>query len=227
MADLVSIWNLALGHVGEATQVVDPDESTAVARACRRFWDQSRDAVLAEFPWMFARRLVTLVSYATPPDPWPYAYLAPSDLLTVLSVNPSWVDAWSAGTADYYWTDTSGYIYQGSTMGAIAPPVRWSIGGVTDEDGVETELVLSETTLSSLNYTRRVEDPTRYPAPFVDAVSFRLAWDLCIPLSGSQETRSLLWSLYQQRLGNAAALDARQRRDRGMPDAEAILARSF
>jgi hypothetical protein len=226
MPDLATIWNLALGHVGEGTQVSDPDEATTVARVCRRSWDQARDAVLAEHPWLWARRLVTLAASATVPDPWPYAYVMPADVITILSVNPTWVDAWTTGTADYFWTDGAGAIYAGTLAATtMLAPVRWAIGGVTDEDGLETQVILSETTLGSVTYTRRVENTEIYPPIFTDAVSWRLAFEVCVPLSRSSEIRQLAWSVYQQRLGQAAVLDARQRRDRGMPDAESVLER--
>lgn len=225
MPDLVSIWNLALAHVGEGTQISDPDEQTQVARVCRRMWDQSRDSVLAEHPWSWARRLSTLVAYATVPAGWSYAYLAPADVITVLSLNPTWVDVWTAAD-DVWWTDGTGAIWGGSTMAAaMAPRVRWSIGGATDEDGIDTPLILADTILSSVTYTRRVEDTTRYPPLFTDAVAWRLAYDICIPLSRSSEIRQLAWASFRERLGQAAVLDARQRRDRRMPEAEHVLER--
>ena len=228
MADLASIFNLALGHVGEATQVVDPDESTTVARTCRRFWDQARDAVLSDHPWQFARRVVTAVAYTPVPTGWSYAYLLPSDLLSVRGLNPAWVDAWTTAPATYWWTDSTGAIYSSSdAINSLTTPVTWALGGATDEDGLDTPLLLCDAELGSLVYTRRVEDTSRYPPPFVDAVAYRLAFDLAVPLSGSTEIRSLLWTLYQQRLGNAAVMDARQRLDRRMPDAESIRERGF
>lgn len=225
MADLVTIFNLALGHVGEGTVVSDPDEQTTVARVCRRSWEQARDAVLAEHPWHFARRLVTLVAATDVPDTWPYGYILPPDVLTILAVNPTWIGGWT-NDPTYWWVDSTGAIYSGSTAAsAMLPSVRWQLGGATDADGLETQLVLSETTLGSITYTRRVENTQIYPPLFVDAVSYRLAFDICIPLSRSSEIRTLMWSLYQQRLQQAAVMDARQRRERAMPDAESVLER--
>jgi len=227
MADLATIWNLALSHVGEGTIVSDPDEATTVARVCRRSWEQARDATLAEHPWLWARRLVTLAAHDTVPDPWPYAYILPPDVITILAVNPTWIGGWT-NSPDYWWVDSTGAIYSGSAAAsAMLPNVRWEMGGSTDEDGLETQLILCETTLGSITYTRRVENPQVYPPLFVDAVGFRLAWDICIPLSRSSEIRTLMWQLYQQRLGQAAVMDARQRRDRAMPDAESVLERGW
>jgi hypothetical protein len=228
MPDLVTIWNLALAHVGEGTTVSDPDEQTTVARVCRRAWEQARDSVLAEHPWHFARRLVTLVAHDEPPDPWSFGYILPPDVITILSLNPTWVDAWATGGATYWWTDASGAIYSGSPAAtALLSSVRWQLGGATDEEGLETQLVLSETSLSSMTYTRRVENPQLYPPLFVDAVSWRLAWEISIPLSRSDTLRTLAYSAFQAALAKAAAMDARQRRDGPMPDAEAVLERGW
>jgi hypothetical protein len=226
--DLVTIWNLALAHVGEGTVVSDPDEQTTVARVCRRAWEQARDSTLAEHPWHFARRLRTLVAYDPAPEDWAYAYLLPPDVITILAVNPTWLDVWTTAPATYWWTDTQGAIYSGGpALAALLPRIRWQLGGATDEDGLDTPLLLSETTLASMTYTRRVESPATYPPLFVDAVAWKLAFEISLPLSRSENIRSLAWSAYQAALAKAAALDARQRRDSAMPDAEATLERGW
>jgi hypothetical protein len=223
MADLVSIWNLALAHVGEGTQVSDPEESTTVARVCRTAWDQARDAVLAAYPWAWARRVISAVAYDTAPLPWAYAYLMPADLVTMLQVVPTWADQPVGWAVDWQPAYGGWYLYDPQYTSRIP----WEIMGATDEDGLDTPLVVCDAPLASLVYTRKVETTTLYPPPVVDAMSARLAFDICIPLSRSSEIRTLLWSMAQARLQDAMAADARRRWDRAAPDAESILARTF
>lgn len=56
-ASVEAICELALGHLGMADTITDvTTDQTAVARAFRRFYAQSRDEVLTAFPWTFAKR---------------------------------------------------------------------------------------------------------------------------------------------------------------------------
>ena len=56
-ASVEAICELALGHLGMSDTITDvTTDQTAVARAFRRFYEQSRDEVLTAFPWTFAKR---------------------------------------------------------------------------------------------------------------------------------------------------------------------------
>lgn len=56
-ASVEAICELALGHLGMSDTITDVTvDQTAVARAFRRFYDQTRDEVLTAFPWTFAKR---------------------------------------------------------------------------------------------------------------------------------------------------------------------------
>lgn len=56
-ASVEAICELALGHLGMSDSITDVTaDQTAVARAFRRFYDQTRDEVLTAFPWTFAKR---------------------------------------------------------------------------------------------------------------------------------------------------------------------------
>jgi len=56
-ASVEAICELALGHLGMSDTITDVTvDQTAVARAFRRFYYQTRDEVLTAFPWTFAKR---------------------------------------------------------------------------------------------------------------------------------------------------------------------------
>lgn len=186
MADLLTIWNAALGHVGESEATIsDKNEQSAQARACRRFWPIARDAALAEAAWPFARRVAPVAGYAPAPHPWSHAYLYPTDAVGIVSiVDPAGLD--------------------------IATP--FEIGGVTTPHGYDTTLILTAQELAWIVYTRRVEDVTRYPPLFVDAVAWRLAWEIAVPLSISREIRNDCFQVYQIALQRALLAAAKERR---------------
>ena len=107
---LVQIWNRALGWC-RADTVVDPDEDTASARRCRRYYEQSRDAVLRAYPWNCAGARAALSASATAPAfQWAYRYKLPTDFLAVREI-------YGAATEAYVVED--GYI-----MTDIAAPLR-------------------------------------------------------------------------------------------------------
>lgn len=83
MATLIRVWNRALG-LARADAVQSPTEDTTSARACRRFWDDSRDAVLRAYPWNTAARRVHLPALtAAPPFGYRFRYRLPDDCLAV------------------------------------------------------------------------------------------------------------------------------------------------
>lgn len=59
-------------------------------------------------------------------------------------------------------------------------------------------------------YTRFVDDPSYYTAPFVDALSWRLGADLVMPLSLDRSIRSDSVQLFRQAIAIAGASDANE-----------------
>jgi len=93
--DLVSLFNMALAHVGDkAYGVSDPEDQSPQAKLCRLFYDSSRRAVLRAGFWPSASRTKRLSLAAereeNPSDDWVeadpepgflYAYNSPADML--------------------------------------------------------------------------------------------------------------------------------------------------
>ena len=78
----MDIWNTALSHLGISKEVASVDESSAEAKACRRFYDTTIKAVLKDYSWPFASKIATLnLITANPNDEWAYSYRYPSDCL--------------------------------------------------------------------------------------------------------------------------------------------------
>jgi hypothetical protein len=82
MATDVAICNLSLARVGVQQEIASLSEVGTLAKSCRRFYDQSRQAMLREFPWSFCERPVTLALVeAEPVSDWIFSYRYPSDTM--------------------------------------------------------------------------------------------------------------------------------------------------
>jgi hypothetical protein len=79
------VANLALAHCGVSKPIASIiSEKSLEGQLCRTFMDISRQDVLREFPWFFARKQIVPALIANQPTPeWLYAYQYPSDALRI------------------------------------------------------------------------------------------------------------------------------------------------
>jgi len=86
----VVICNLALASLGEDA-IRDFSEGNTRARMCEVFYETSRDYLLGQFDWPFARRQQKLAMLSTPPD-WTsdgtYCYALPADCFAPINLWP-------------------------------------------------------------------------------------------------------------------------------------------
>jgi hypothetical protein len=191
MASTVSICNLALGHLG-ADKIDALTEASTEARACNRFYSQTLDALLAAgHPWRFARHEAVLAEVTgVTGGRWSHTYALPADLLRVREVRPP----------------------DGTLSGVILP------GDLTsrDEGGAPYALfgdrLLTDLSPVSLSYIRRVDDPTKFPPLFVEALSWHLAARLAMPLTRDANQRQAAFQMALQTQAAASAADANDER---------------
>jgi hypothetical protein len=197
MTERVAIFNAAAGHIGVGDTVanVDTDQSP-LAKACRRQYALCRDTLLAEHPWLFARRCETLAAWTTPPPDAAYAYRFDPSFLVVRLVLP--------------------YLH--------APPMPWRLGGVTDPVQGDVTLLLTDTPATLAVATRRIEREQIFRPLFVEALGWRLAWGICKELSKDEATRQECWVQYLYWTNLAKAQDQMQA-TYDMPDGELYEAR--
>ena len=192
----VHVCNLALSRIGIGRQLTDTGaehpanaiagvtDDTPEAQACKLWYEVSRDAVLAELPWPFARGFVTVPSYtvASPPAPWadewPAAYTYPTE--SIISIRR---------------------IVTGSFEEDPNPP-RFVRRFYNDET-----VLLSDYFAESLvlEFTRKLTDLSLWPALAVSMLAWRVAADVAIPLNASEQMRSLAMAMYLRELEQAAA----------------------
>jgi hypothetical protein len=91
-ASETDIANEALGRLG-ISPIMALSDTSKQAQFANRFYNQTRDEVLASHAWNFAIRRATLAQLSNPPDfEWLYAYQLPVDHIRLLRLNNYEID---------------------------------------------------------------------------------------------------------------------------------------
>ncbi len=84
----VNICNMALDQLRQRTRVSSITEPTTETEATMAQWyDITRQALLREYIWRFAKARKTISRTGSPEFDWASAYRAPNDFIRLLSVN--------------------------------------------------------------------------------------------------------------------------------------------
>jgi len=193
MASVIDICNLALSHIGDRANInsISPPEGSIHAEHCARFYPLALDTLLRMHPWTFATRRLLLAdaSLVVPPaHPWQYSYAIPSDLVTVIGIY--------SGARQF---DEDAHEYE------------FEIGN----DANRTRVIFTNCDEATMRYVSDVTDSARFPAWFVQALSWILASHLAGPIiKGEQGVRTAQAALQTglSYAAKAAANDANERR---------------
>ena len=189
---VVSICNAALRLVNVAT-INDENESSEQARACNALFDTARDAILRAFVWNFARAFATLGPLAslTHPD-WSYIYALPANCLYAVRVFPSEKET-------------------------LRPDPRLLYPGPADErfemafmEG--SQVVMTNVEKAMMEYVYRVTDPTVFDPCFVEALEYKLASLLAVPMTGNSQVAQYYASMANAAIVHASTLSAQEGR---------------
>lgn len=196
MVSIVNIYNMAILHLGTAKTVASTSESSKEARICNVFYEQVLDEMLARANWSFAAKVADGQLVAEDPnDEWGYAYLVPSDCVTVRRVL-------SGTRRDTRQTETPFRVMNHAGQRVI----------MTDEENAQIE------------YTMRVTNTALFPANFSTALSFGLAARIAPALTEGDKYRmkEFVLQLEDRALSEAFAHDANQETWDAPPEAESI-----
>jgi hypothetical protein len=197
VASVVGICNKALLRIGVNNPIAAITEASKEARACRTFYESSRDVALGEFHWPFAKRRKALALSGTAPEEWGYSYAYPEDCIAAREID--------------------------SGMRNLPEDQRIPF---TVEDAEAGKLILTDEPEAVLIYTVRVEDPNRFSAPFEDALAWLLAAELAMPLSVKPELENGARERYRRAIVAAVGRAKNEEQPDAPPDAEAIRART-
>lgn len=179
MASRVDIWNLALSHIGHRAVIADPDEATAEANHCRRFYPFALRVALERFAWSFATRRVALAEVINPVDHWVFAYALPNQCIAARAV------LLPESTDDSKEQD---FTIESAEDGS---PILYA----NVEDAV-------------LKYTTLVEDTNRFTPLFEMTVSYDLASLLCGPIPKDPKLKKAMFDAAMRYADFAEASDA-------------------
>lgn len=193
------IGNLALGHLNIGRDIANLNENSAEARSLRRFYSLTRDAILRDFDWPFARVRTELeLIEEEPNDEWGFSYRYPVDSLMLRR------------------------IFSGIRNDNQATVVRYEIG--QDSTG---SLLYTDMEDAIIRYTSQVTNPTYFPPDFVLAFAARLAAYAAPTLTGGDPFKlgARAFEVYRLEMGMARANAANEERPDQEPQAELIRAR--
>lgn len=147
---VADICNQALGYIGVGDEITDLDtESSKEARACRRFYTQTRDEVLRDFPWPRFMRTVALTLVAEDPnEQWDYSYRMPADVANLIRV----------------------MVEDSARQVTSASRIPYEIG--QDNTG---QLIFCDYEDAILKYTKAETNTEQYPPDMVQAIVLLLA----------------------------------------------------
>jgi len=180
MASTVDIWNLALNLVG-GSFVVDPLEESTEADLCRLHYPYALDFVLESRDWNFATKRIEIAesSDTEPVFNFDSSFKIPSDCARVVEV---W-DNKRGNQNTRYTTNNLQWQQEGEYISADTSSQVW------------------------VKYIEKVEDPNRFTASFITALSTYLAYRLAIPVSANRTLKADLIGEYNALLDEASAND--------------------
>lgn len=201
--EAVAICNRALMRVGESDVIDALDDETENARLCNAIYALCRDEVLAEADWPFARRRAVLTELEDiEHQAWTYAYALPADLIAAR-------DIWMGARR----TDT---------------PVPFAVE--LRDDGGGPMLLTDQAAISAeapyLTYTARVESASLFSIPFADALAWRIAMDIALPLSGKPDVQKTCTQMYEVALSKAETSNSETEALDPRPDSLFVTSRS-
>jgi hypothetical protein len=221
MASKTDVCNLALMRMGVSQSLTNVDtDGTREALSCLVVFDKERDYVLRDFPWQRARAFATpslATSFSNPANTdWVYAYRMPADALFIRriltsngrqEINPpafalgrdpafGTAAAWNSGTAYVVgnMVTLSGVVYECIQANTNISPPSGSYWRVV----VNANVIFTDTASATFEYTAQITDPTQWEAEFVSMLAWRLAAELSLSLSRTQDFAKTCLEMYVQ-----------------------------
>jgi len=199
MASDIQICNVALSRVAHTQPIVSFTEKSKAAELCAVFYTTLRDLVLADFPWPFAESIVNLADIGSPAPGWAYRYRYPANCLKVREIiQPG---------------------QRRSLTADLQPPFKigYDAGG---------RVIHTDQPEAGVRFTFRVEDSTFFDPLFADALAWRLAMDLALPLSSKPDLQAFATQQFQLSMTKAEGSAFEESQDDPEPESEFVSVRS-
>jgi hypothetical protein len=182
MTSQVDIANYALNTLG-ATNIVSLDENSKPARIINQRYDSVRDYVFRSHPWnCLIRRAELPRETETPAFGYAYQYALPTNpyCLRVLE--------FSNGSMSYpqdnMFSNTGGPVFV-----------------------IEGRKLLTDEGIAKIKYVAQITDPQQYDIGLIEALSARLAMEICYAITGSTSMIQLTAAMYDDKVKEARFTD--------------------
>jgi len=180
----VAICNQALSWLSE-DPITDLNEGSKEAQLCKSNYGPLRDSILSTGEFAFARKYKTFSVHSgdSPDWGWKYAFDIPTEFLAVLEAySPSNVFLAT-------WTRRKEVEYE-------------QVGNQIFANDPVIDVVLAE----------RITDTTKFSPLFIQAFAARIAAEIALPLTENRSLQGAMWSLYNDKINEAAARDKAMKR---------------
>jgi len=180
--DETTICNMALGHIGADSISSLTNSRSKNAEYCNTYFETARDATLEGHDWNFARVRRTLAAASeTVPDDWSYAYNYPADCVKFRRM--------------LHTDRRSNNPYPFEVALKQDQSSRWILTDLSPATGV---------------YTARVTNLNLYPALAVEAMSWKLAALIVVPITRKLDAPPSYERVFMQKLSMAEASSANE-----------------
>lgn len=199
--DDVGVCNQALSAIGSQATIASLTEASTEAAACLVHYATTRDLLLREHRWNFARKQQALAllkaalgtpenptngaASAQPPSPWLYEYAYPAKCLALRYILPLTNSNPQAAAVPL----TSAP--QSTPSRQLGPPIPFIAAGDSDAQGNDIKVILTDQPQAVLIYTGQILDPNVWDVGMQTAMIGRLAQKLVIPCSGDKALAKL------------------------------------
>lgn len=198
----VQICNTALARVGVSNFIASLSEASQEAVVCNVFYEQTRDRLLREIRWPFAKQYQSLALVTDSEDAvwnaeWDYAYRYPTDAILISKI--------------------------------LTPNGRRELTMEPYEIGVDSsgKLIFTNIKDAGVEYIKRVTDPALFDPMFVSCLAWLLAVEIAMPLAVSDSLRKQALQMFQMERDMAVRVafnESEQIRD---IDTEFVAARGY
>lgn len=193
----VKICNMALSKLGARNKIEDIEQATAEAEACNMWYDLALETTLEAFDWSFAKKRAVLATspFDPPEGVWAFRYTWPVDCVAPRTLEHP---QYNMGN-NYSYSNAYLYLEEPDSV-----PFTVELGDT------ETKTILCNLEDAVLVYTSRVENPVVYTVSFVDALTFALASNMALQLTGKTTLAEKHMMYFERSIKKASAREANQ-----------------
>tara|TARA_R110000744_G_scaffold240696_2_gene358087 strand:+ start:671 stop:1261 length:591 start_codon:yes stop_codon:yes gene_type:complete len=196
MASEVQIAKLALQHIGDRWDISDLTEATPEAEQVNLVFADTRDALLRQHPWNFAKKFTSPAALTgTVPGNWDFMYSYPPDAVRINGI----VDPLETGI-----------------------PIKFEVG----RNASDFKVILTDQVSAEFYYTMRVTDTVQFDPEFTMAFSYALAARLAMPLTGERAIMGDMDTIARNIVNSAWETDSNEGIEENPPEATWIQARA-